>query len=115
MAEFNKKIMAWVDYDNQIKSKNNEMKELRSKKNIMESSIVDHIKENNLQDIVFNISSMDTQLSMNTTSVKETISYKFLENTLLKYYDNDYNKADDVITFIKNNRTSSDKVSLKRK
>jgi len=52
---------------------------------------------------------------MNTTSVKETISYKFLENTLLKYYDNDYNKADDVITFIKNNRTSSDKVSLKRK
>ena len=115
MAEFNKKIMAWVDYDNQIKSKNNEMKELRSKKDIMESSIVDHIQENNLQDNVFNISSMDTQLSMNTTSVKETISYKFLENTLLKYYDNDCDKANDVMTFIKNNRTSSDKVSLKRK
>ena len=81
----------------------------------MEGSIVDYIQENNLQDNVFNINSMDTQLSMNTSSVKETISYKFLENTLLKYYGNDSDKANDVMGFIKNNRSSSEKVSLKRK
>ena len=115
MAEFNQNIMAWVDCDNQIKTKNDEIKAIRSKKDNLEGSIVGFINENNLQDNVFNISSMDTQLQMNTTNVKETMSYKFMENTLLKYFDNDCDKANDLMTFIKNNRTSSDKVSLKRK
>jgi len=115
MAEFNKNIMSWVDYDNQIKTKNEEIKQIRSKKDEIEGSIVEFIQGNNLHDNVFNISSMNTQLQMNTTTIKETISYKFLENTLLKYFDNDCDKSNDLMTFIKNNRTSSDKVSLKRK
>ena len=115
MAEFNKNIMSWVDYDNQIKTKNEEIKQIRSKKDDIEGSIVEFIQGNNLQDNVFNISSMDTQLQMNTTSVKETMSYKFLETTLLNYFNNDQDKANDLMTFIKNNRSSSDKVSLKRK
>ena len=88
-SEFNKNIMSWVDYDNQIKTKNEEIKQIRSKKDNLEGSIVEFIQGNNLQDNVFNISSMDTQLQMNTTSVKETMSYKFLETTLLNYFNND--------------------------
>ena len=115
MAEFNQNIMSWVDCDNQIKTKNEEIKQIRSKKDNLEGSIVEFIQGNNLQDNVFNISSMDTQLQMNTTSVKETMSYKFLETTLLNYFNNDQDKANDLMTFIKNHRSSSDKVSLKRK
>ena len=115
MSEFNKNIMTWVDYDNQIRAKNEEIKQIRSKKDNLEVSIVHYIHDNKLQDNIFNISSMETQLQMNTTSVKETISYKFLETTFLKYFDNDKEKAKDLMDFIKNNRSSSDKVSLKRK
>ena len=115
MAEFNQNIMSWVNCDNQIKTKNEEIKQIRSKKDNLEGSIVEFIQGNNLQDNVFNISSMDTQLQMNTTSVKETMSYKFLETTLLNYFNNDQDKTNDLMAFIKNNRSSSDKVSLKRK
>tara|TARA_B100000212_G_scaffold235905_1_gene179454 strand:+ start:533 stop:880 length:348 start_codon:yes stop_codon:yes gene_type:complete len=115
MAEFNQNIMKWVEYDNQIKSKNEEIKEIRSRKDTLEGSILEFIQNNNLEDNLFNISSMDTQLSMNKTTVKETISYKFLESTLLKYFDNDSEKSNDLLTFIKNHRTSSDKICLKRK
>jgi hypothetical protein len=115
MSEFNKNIMTWVDCDNQIRAKNEEIKQIRSKKDNLEVSIVHYIHENDLKDSVFNISSMDTQLQMNTTTVKETISYKFLETTFLKYFDGDKEKTKDLMDFIKNSRTSSDKVSLKRK
>ena len=40
---------------------------------------------------------------MNTSSIKESISYKFLENTLLKYFNDDIDKTNDLLNFIKNN------------
>ena len=53
------------------------------------------------------------------TSVKESISYKFLENTFMKFFnendlDNDCKKSKELLEFIKNSRECSDKYSLKR-
>lgn len=114
MSDFNKNILQWVEYDNSIKSKNNDIKEIRLKRDNLEISIIQHIQENNLQDNIFNITSLNTQLKMNTSSIKESISYKFLENILLKYFNNDIDKTNDLLNFIKNNRNTTEKFSLKR-
>ena len=119
MAEFNNNILEWVNYDNEIKKNNEVIKELRLKKDLLETNIIGFIKEKNLEENVFNISSLDTQLKFNKTSVKESISYKFLENTFMKYFyepdfDGDCKKTKALLEFIKNSREASDKYSLKR-
>ena len=114
MADFNRNIIEWCEYDNNIKSKMDEVKILKSKKDEIEKNIVYYINENSLQESVFNISSMDTKLQYHKSSVKESITLKFLENSLLKYFENDFNKTNALMDFIKNNRNSSDKFSLKR-
>jgi len=114
MADFNRNILEWCECDNIIKTKMEEVKNIKSKKENLEKNIVSYINENNLQESIFNISSMDTKLQYHKTSVKESITLKFLENTLLKYFDNDLNKTNALMDFIKNNRNSSDKYALKR-
>ena len=114
MTEFNRNIIEWCEYDNNIKSKMEEVKTLKSKKDELEKNIIFYINENNLQESIFNISSLDTKLQYHKSSVKESITLKFLENSLLKYFDNDLNKTNELMNFIKNNRSCSDKISLKR-
>lgn len=114
MTDFNRNIIDWCEYDNNIKSKMEEVKALKSKKDELEKNIVCYINENNLQESVFNISSLDTKLQYHKSSVKESITLKFLENSLLKYFENDFDKTNELMDFIKNNRSCSDKISLKR-
>ena len=113
MSTFNRNILEWIDYDNTIKAKNEAIKELRLKRDNLETSILQHIQENNLEDNVFNITSMNTQLKVNKTNTKETISYKFLETTLMKYFNNE-TKTKDLLDFIKNNRNCVEKINLRR-
>ena len=87
MADFNKNILEWVNCDNKIKTNNEVVKELRLKKDSLETNIIEYIQENNLEENIFNISSFDTQLKMNKTFIKESISYKFLEKTFMKFYN----------------------------
>ena len=116
MESFNNiDIIEWCEYDDNIKSKMNEIKSLKSKKEKLENNIFNHINQNNLQDSVFNISSTNTKIQYHKSSVKETITLKFLENTLLNYFENDLDKTNTLMDFIKNNRNISEKFSLKRK
>ena len=114
MTDFNRNIIEWCEYDNNIKSKMEEVKTLKSKKDDLKKDIVCYINENNLQESVFNISSLDTKLQYHKTSVKESITLKFLENSLLKYFENDFDKTNVLMDFIKNYRNCSEKFSLKR-
>ena len=57
MAEFNKNILEWVNCDNKIKTNNEVVKELRLKKDSLETNIIGYIQENNLEGNIFNISS----------------------------------------------------------
>ena len=115
MNNFNSDVVNLCEIDNLIKNKNNEMKILREKRDLLEKNIIYHIEANNLQDNVFNISSMNTKIEYSKNNVKETITMKFLENTIEKFYNNDIDKTKNLIEFIKNNRKTNEKVTLKRK
>ena len=117
MTNFDKNILDWVKCDDEIKKNNEVIKELRLKKDSLETNIIEFIKENELDDNIFNISSLDTKLKLNKTITKESISYKFLENTFMKFFkesESDCIKSKELLEFIKNTRECSDKYSLKR-
>ena len=90
------------------------MNENLREKEFIRKNIIYHIS-NNLQDNVFNISSMNTKIEYSKNNIKETITMKFLENTIEKFYNNDIDKTKNLIEFIKNNRKTNEKVTLKRK
>ena len=112
MENFNKNIIEYCDIENKIRSKSEEIKYMRIKKDSLETNVIEFIESNNLQDNIFNIASLDTKLKYVKSNTKESITYKFLETTLSKYF-NDSDKVNDILNFIKNNRNSSSKVSLK--
>ena len=113
MDNFNKDIIEYCEIESLIKSKSDEIKQMRIKKDILESNVIEFIENNNLQSNIFNITSLDTKLKYVKSNVKESITYKYLENILLKYFNNDIDKVNDILDFIKNNRNISSKVSLK--
>ena len=57
MSEFNNNIIQWMDHDNEIKQYNEKIKELKSKKNTLESDILSHIENNDLKGNIFNLPS----------------------------------------------------------
>ena len=77
MSTFNRDILEWNNCDNTIKAKNEDIKELRLKRDNLENSILQHIQENNMEDNVFNITSMNTQLKVNKTNTKKLFLINF--------------------------------------
>ena len=49
MEDFNKNIVKWVTYDNEIKKYSDKLKKLRSEKNSFESEIITFIENNDLK------------------------------------------------------------------
>ena len=113
MDDFNKNVIKWINYDNEIKKYNNKIKNLRSEKNSFEGEILLYIENNNLQDNIFNLPSYSSKVQYNTNKSYETISYKFLEDKLNKFF-NDSDKASELLEFIKSERKYENKISLKR-
>jgi hypothetical protein len=113
MDDFNKNIVKWVTYDNEIKKYSDKLKKLRSEKNTFESEIITFIENNDLKENVFNLPSYSSKVQYNTNKSYETMSYKFLEDKFTKYF-NDSNKAYELLEFLKSERKCENKISLKR-
>ena len=113
MDDFNKNVINWVNYDNEIKKYSDKLKVLRSEKNSFEGEIISYIENNSLQDNIFNLPSYSSKVQYNTNKSYETMSYKFLEDKFTKYF-NDSGKASELLEFLKNERKCEHKISLKR-
>ena len=113
MSEFNSNVVKWIEYDNLIKQYNDKIKSIKSEKSSLEVDILSHIENNNLKNNVFNLQSYSSKLQYNSNKSYETMTNKFLLDNFTKYF-NDENKAKELLEFLKNNRKSENKVSLKR-
>jgi len=113
MSEFNSNIIQWMDHDNEIKQYNEKIKELKSKKNTLESDILSHIENNDLKNNIFNLPSYSSKLQYNNVKSYETMTNKYLTEKFTKYF-NDPVKAIELLEFLKNERDHTYKCSLKR-
>jgi hypothetical protein len=77
---FENQIQQWVSIDNQLKQINENVKELREKRNTLENNITNYASLNNLSNASIKIS--DGRLKFTNTRVPEPITLKYLEKTL---------------------------------
>jgi hypothetical protein len=104
-------IKSWVLYDNQIKAYNDKVKEIRTKKNSLGQNIVEYMKRNHPRHSTIEIS--DGKLKISNTNTQTPLSYKFVEESIKSYF-NDEKLTNDLMNYIKNRRETKSNIEIKR-
>ena len=84
---FENQIQQWVTIDNQLKNLNDQVKELREKRNNLEENITKYASNHNLSNSTVKIS--DGKLRFANTRVPEPLTFKYLEKTLSEIIKNE--------------------------
>lgn len=109
---FENSIREWMRLDNEIKAKLLEVKKLKLDKEEVHNNILEYIRENKLEEITIKIG--DGKLRLANTNVSQPLSYKFLSETLVDYFEDDGDVVSEIIEYIKEKRPSKTVTELKR-
>ena len=102
-------IKEWVECEKKIKEYNNEMKEIKNKKKILSKTLVDVMKNNDID--CFDIN--NGKILHRTSKTKAPVSKEYLSQILEKYFENNPNvDCDDVGNAILNNRPIKERHSI---
>ncbi len=104
-------IKKWVEYDNKIEAYNSKIKSLKEEKLSLSNRITLHMETNQMNNTIINITG--GKIKLVEQSVAAPLTYKFLEEKLNQYF-NDNSKTKDIIEFIKQNRNVKKNSFLKR-
>jgi len=108
---FEGNIKKWVSLDNQLKSMNEKIKNIRDEKNSTEEGILEYIETNNLKNATINIS--DGKLRFTTTKQTPPLTLKYIEECLLKCISNE-EQVKGVMKVIKDSREYKYTPDIKR-
>jgi septal ring factor EnvC (AmiA/AmiB activator) len=100
-ANLEKTIQRWVELDNELKILNEQVKELRTRKNDTEDKIIDYVSEHDMNNNVINIS--DGKLKFCETKQTAPITLGFLEKCLGDIISNQ-NQVKQIMEYIKGKR-----------
>ena len=104
-------IKRWVVLDNQQKKLNEQVKELREKKNDLTGCIITDFSDKNIKSPIIKIS--DGRLNLIETQHANVMSFKFLLDSFKEYFD-DEKEANKLLDFVKSKRTFTNVSSIKR-
>jgi len=108
---FQKNIQNWVSVDNKIKALQNQVKELRSQRSDLTSSIFNYAENNNLENAVIKIS--DGRLKFQNVKSTSPLTYTFLKTCLLDLIP-DENKVNEMLKYIKSKREVKTSYDIRR-
>ena len=108
---FQKNIQNWVSVDNKIKALQNQVKELRSQRNDLTSSIFSYAENNNLENAVIQIS--DGKLKFANVKQTSPLTYSLVEEALKDCIESE-EAVKNIIKHIKSKRQTSFKYDIKR-
>lgn len=104
-------IKKWVSYDTEMKNLQKTLKEIREKKKILTKSLIDVMKNHEID--CFDIN--DGKLLYTKNKVKTPLNKNNLMIALEKYFENEKINVEDVTKFILDNREIKIKEILKKK
>tara|TARA_Y100000389_G_C16993694_1_gene286158 strand:- start:5 stop:361 length:357 start_codon:yes stop_codon:yes gene_type:complete len=110
------KIVNWIQYDNQIKEHNDEVKKLKKIRDEVGEGMMTEINSNdNLRENLptYNITHMNTSLAFHKTNTYENYTNKFYMECFTEFLDSE-EQATKLIEFMKKKRKVESKISLKR-
>jgi hypothetical protein len=109
--ELVKNIKKWISYDYEIKNLQKSMKEIREKKKELTKSLIDVMKNHEID--CFDIN--DGKLLYTKNKVKTPLNKNNLMIALEKYFENESVNVEEVTNFILDNREIKIKENLKKK
>ena len=86
MDELQQNMYQWTKLDKELKEVNKIAADIRKKKDDLQKKICPLIKDHQLEDNIFSIPSLQTNVSLKEQKVSESISYKFLEEKFTDYF-----------------------------
>jgi len=108
---FENQIQQWVSLDNQLKVLNEQIKEVRERKNNLSERITTYASNNNLSNTGIKIN--DGKLKFTNTKVAEPLTFKYLEKTLGEVIKNE-SQVKLIMEHIKQKRTFKIVPEIKR-
>jgi seryl-tRNA synthetase len=98
---FEQQIQQWVSIDNQLKTLNDKVKELREQRNTLGDNITAHVENTDLQNATVKIS--DGKLKFVQLKETQPLTFKYLETCLHEIIKSD-EQVDKILEYIKNKR-----------
>ena len=109
--EFSNKIKSWSMYEQKYQELKNEMSKISDQKEQLTKEIVNYIQIHNMQRIAINVG--NKKIYYHEEQTNNNLSFGFLKDCLMTYFNNDEKKVEQLINFIKSKRTKSFKPNLK--
>ena len=103
MDELQLQIFQWTQLDKQLKKINKKASEIRKQKEELQGNICPLIQENKLEDNIFSIPSLQSNVSFKEQKTSESISYKFLEEKFNEYFKS-VEEGQQLLQYLKDNR-----------
>ena len=108
---FETSIQEWVSLDNQLRTLNDKVKELRSERNDIGDNIITYVETNELNHAVVKIS--DGRLRFGVTKQTAPLTLRHVEDCLKKCI-NDEEKVSAIMKYIKETRYVKENTDIKR-
>jgi hypothetical protein len=112
MDTLQKNLLQWTKLDIELKELNKKCSDIRKKKDILQSRVCPVIQSEKLEDNIFSIPSLQTNILLKEQKTTESLSYKFLEDKLNDYFDTP-EKTGLLIQYLKDNRKTETSYVLK--
>lgn len=103
MDTLQKNLLQWTKLDKELKELNKQCAEIRKKKEKLQSKICPLIQSEQLEDNIFSIPSLNTNICYKQQKTSESMSYKFLEEKFNEFFDTP-DKSAILLQYIKDNR-----------
>jgi len=106
-----KEIRTWIGFDEKIKALQKQIRQLKQEKKGVTNSLVEVMKSNDIGEI----NTGNGKLIYSQQKIKKSISKKYLNNILAKFFQEDPSKAKQLGTYILDNREETVKENIRRK
>ena len=107
---FKKNVKEWISLDNELRLLNEQVKELRDKRNDIHNDIIRYVETNELGNSTIQLS--DGLLKFYNHKTYAPLTYNFLQETLHNILPE--NKVSQIIQYIKDKRQTQTNTSIKR-
>lgn len=117
MDNFSDDISVWAKNQIIIKQKSDEIRSLKNTNNEMMNKLLFDIKEKNIDNNIFQITTLDVNIKVQNTKIQESITYKYMDKCIEDYFNEYVNKddtfhKDNMLNYIKQKRKTTIKSNL---
>ena len=112
MDELQQNMYQWTKLDKELKEVNKVASDIRKKKEDLQKQICPLIVDHQLEDNVFSVPSLQTNVSFKEQKTSESMSYKFLEEKFNDYFETPEDCLK-LLQYLKDNRKKESSFILK--